>query len=92
MVRTGTYTYKATSGSSRAGRPGTVGFRVYGRDTKGGVEQHDGGVRDPLRPGSRASGDRPEPLRTTPYPPDRDHRAVVMRPSAEREAGQSTHP
>jgi flagellar hook assembly protein FlgD len=37
MVRTGTYTYKATFRLKSAGAAGTLGFRVYGRDVKGGV-------------------------------------------------------
>jgi len=37
MVRTGTYTYKATFRLKSGGAAGTLGFRVYGRDVKGGV-------------------------------------------------------
>ena len=38
MVRTGTYTYKATFRLKSSGSAGTVSFRVNGRDIKGGLQ------------------------------------------------------
>ena len=38
-TKTGTYTYSATIRLKSTGRAGTVGFRVWGRDSKGGAQQ-----------------------------------------------------